>query len=255
MSWSIADVARMSHVTARTLRHYDAIGLLPPARVGANGYRYYEREQLLRLQQILLLREMGLDLATIAKVLDGEHDRLDALRRHHERLVAEGARLARLAGTVADTIAQLEGGAPMPDENLFEGFSFTPETLAEIETRSVARHGDSVRTYFDEIAHNTSGWTAEDYAGARREATEFEGRVYALFRDGVAPDDPRVLDLVARDYAAQGRLWSPDPESYAALGEAFVRTPSLRAHLDAQDPRLAEYLRDAMVVYAGTRAR
>ncbi|MEU6713733.1 MerR family transcriptional regulator [Nonomuraea sp. NPDC046802] len=53
MAWSIAQVAQMSGVTSRTLRHYDEIGLLPPARVGGNGYRYYEEDQLLRLQQVL----------------------------------------------------------------------------------------------------------------------------------------------------------------------------------------------------------
>lgn len=42
------------------LRHYDLIGLLAPASVGGNGYRYYELEQLLRLQQILTLRELGI---------------------------------------------------------------------------------------------------------------------------------------------------------------------------------------------------
>src|ERR1044072_9902791 len=87
MAWSIAQVAKMSKVTSRTLRHYDDIGLLPPARVGSNGYRYYEREQLLRLQQILLLRELGLDLATIGKVVDGQNDPIDALRQHHRRLL------------------------------------------------------------------------------------------------------------------------------------------------------------------------
>jgi len=50
----------MSKVTSRTLRHYDAVGLLAPAWVADNGRRYYEREQLVRLQQILLLRELGL---------------------------------------------------------------------------------------------------------------------------------------------------------------------------------------------------
>ncbi len=60
VAWSIAEVARMSKVTSRTLRHYDDVGLLRPAYVGSNGYRYYEQEQLLRLQQILLLRELGL---------------------------------------------------------------------------------------------------------------------------------------------------------------------------------------------------
>ena len=59
-TWTTAQVARMSKVTSRTLRHYDQIGLLEPARVGANGYRFYEQAQLRRLQQILLLRELGL---------------------------------------------------------------------------------------------------------------------------------------------------------------------------------------------------
>jgi len=59
MAWSIAEVARVAKVTSRTLRHYDEIGLLPPAFVSVNGYRHYEEEQLLRLQQLLLLREHG----------------------------------------------------------------------------------------------------------------------------------------------------------------------------------------------------
>lgn len=53
MAWPIAEVARMSGVTARTLRHYDEIGLLSPARIGTNGHRYYEERQLLQRQQIL----------------------------------------------------------------------------------------------------------------------------------------------------------------------------------------------------------
>ncbi|MGQ4390456.1 MerR family transcriptional regulator [Streptomyces sp. SAS_270] len=59
MNWPIAEVARMSGVTARTLRHYDEIGLLPPARIETNGHRYYEEHQLLLLQQILVLRALG----------------------------------------------------------------------------------------------------------------------------------------------------------------------------------------------------
>ncbi|HWO67768.1 MAG TPA: MerR family transcriptional regulator, partial [Umezawaea sp.] len=86
MAWSIAEVARMSKVTSRTLRHYDAIGLLTPAWVGGNGYRYYEREQVLRLQQILLLRELGLGLDTVGEVLDGRHRTVDVLRNHERWL-------------------------------------------------------------------------------------------------------------------------------------------------------------------------
>lgn len=54
--WIVSELARLSGVSARTLHHYDAVGLLKPAFVGRNGYRYYGREELLRLQQILFHR-------------------------------------------------------------------------------------------------------------------------------------------------------------------------------------------------------
>ena len=47
-AWSIVEVARVAGVSSRTLRHYDDVGLLPPAYVGSNGYRYYGRDELHR---------------------------------------------------------------------------------------------------------------------------------------------------------------------------------------------------------------
>ncbi|MBA2576376.1 MAG: MerR family transcriptional regulator [Euzebyaceae bacterium] len=68
MSWSIAGLARISGVSPRTLCHYDAIGLLAPAWVAGNGWRHYEQEQLLRLQQILLMQNLGLGLRSVAEI-------------------------------------------------------------------------------------------------------------------------------------------------------------------------------------------
>ncbi|MET0954451.1 MAG: MerR family transcriptional regulator, partial [Cryobacterium sp.] len=62
MDHSIQDIARLAGTTSRTLRHYGAEGLLPPSRIGQNGYRYYDERALVRLQRILLLRELGLGL-------------------------------------------------------------------------------------------------------------------------------------------------------------------------------------------------
>ena len=81
MSWSIAEVAKLSGLTSRTLRHYGEIGLLPPAFVAANGYRHYEQEDLLRLQQIRLLRELGVGLPEIGRILDEQTDRAEVLRK------------------------------------------------------------------------------------------------------------------------------------------------------------------------------
>lgn len=133
MAWSIAEVARMSKVTSRTLRHYDEIGLLPPAWIGSNGHRYYEEADLLRLQQILLMRELDLGLREIQGVLDSQLDQVAVLREHHQRLLAERDRLETLARTVGRTIAELEEGKDKghmtkinKPENLFEGFQPPP---------------------------------------------------------------------------------------------------------------------------------
>lgn len=87
----------MSGVTARTLRHYDEVGLLAPAWVEAGGRRHYGQEQLLRLQQILLLRELGFGLREIGRILAEQVDELEALRAHRHRLLAERGQRERTA--------------------------------------------------------------------------------------------------------------------------------------------------------------
>jgi MerR family transcriptional regulator, thiopeptide resistance regulator len=246
MNWSIQQVARMSGVTARTLRYYDEIGLLRPARVGSNGYRYYERPQMHRLQELLLLRDLGLDLATIGAVIDAEHDRIEALRRHHRRMTAERDRLDRLAATVAITIEHLEKGTDMPAENLFHGFEFGPEYIArEFERTQQPELG--------EVQRNTAEWSAKDFQSFNDEGIRLERRLLALLRDGVAAHDDAALAVLEDDLALQRKVWSPDKDSYTQLAEALTEPSEWRTHLDSLDPRLAEYLRDAMLAYANTR--
>lgn len=85
MEWPIQEIARSAGTTSRTLRHYGDIGLLRPSRVGNNGYRYYDQDCLLRLQRILLLRELGLSLPAIAEILDGQRDTVSARRTRPTR--------------------------------------------------------------------------------------------------------------------------------------------------------------------------
>lgn len=253
VSWSIQQVARLSGVTARTLRYYDEIGLLCPARVGANGYRYYEQEQMLRLQHVLLLRELGLDLASIAAVVDGVRDQLQALRAHQNRLVDERNRLEKLVQTVAATITHLEEGTSMPAEEMFAGFRFMRETIEELEALARERTGQVEQPYFDELKRRTTDWSEAQFGEVEQQGAQTERRLLALLRDGAAADDERVFAVLDDDVAGQQHLLPLDGEEYAELGHAFVAAPELRAHLDTQDPHLAEYMRDAMVAYAAVR--
>ena len=246
MSWSIQQLARMSGITARTLRYYDEIGLLHPARVGSNGYRYYERPQMLRLQEVLLLRDLGLDLSTIGTVIDAERDRVEALRRHHRRLTAERDRLDRLAATVAITIEHLEKGTDMPAENLFHGFEFGPEYIDAMIERT--DHPE-----LTEVQRNTADWSEEEFQSFNEEGVALERRLLALLRDGVAAHDDAALAVLEDDLALQRKVWSPHKDGYIQLAEAITEPAEWRTHLDSLDPRLAEYLRDAMLAYANTR--
>ena len=107
----ITQAAKKTGVTSRTLRHYDAIGLLPPADTAADGRRYYGEKELLRLQHILILKELGVDLATTARVLDAAPDHaVGLLKDHLKALTKERDRFARLAATVSRTIDHLEEG-------------------------------------------------------------------------------------------------------------------------------------------------
>ncbi|GAA2743609.1 MULTISPECIES: MerR family transcriptional regulator [Kitasatospora] len=251
MAWPTAEVARMSGVTARTLRHYDEVGLLPPAWIGSNGYRYYEERQLLRLQQILVLRELGVGLTEIGRVLAEQVDELDALRGHRSRLLAERDRLQGLAETVSRTIAELEqsrkDGNPMTSinrpENLFEGIR--PEM-----------YQDSLRD-FPELAEATEQRVAtmseaEVEAGQRQRTAQMI-RLAELMAAGRPVDADEVQAEIDAQYRALAEMHAVSAEEHRAIGRACVDNEQWRAAYEAIAPGLATYQRDAIEVYATTR--
>ncbi|GCD42345.1 MerR family transcriptional regulator [Streptomyces paromomycinus] len=142
MAWPTAEVARMSGVTARTLRHYDDIGLLTPAWTGANGHRYYEERQLLRLQQILVLRELALGLPEIGRILAAQVDELAALRGHHRRLLTERERTAQMI-RLADLLA---AGLPADADAVQAEIDTQYRTLARIRPATAEEYRAIGRT-------------------------------------------------------------------------------------------------------------
>ncbi|MFE5796421.1 MerR family transcriptional regulator [Streptomyces sp. NPDC056503] len=250
MDWPIAEVARMSGVTARTLRHYDETGLLPPARIGANGHRYYGERQLLRLQQILVLRALGVGLPEIGRILSEEVDEVDALRGHRRRLLAERDRLDALAGTVSRTIAELEQSRkddrPMSinrPENLFEGV--TPSHY-EANMRD---HPELAQ----EVGRRAATMSQADADAAHRERTAQMIRLAELMAAGRPADADPVQAEIDTQYRALTELRAVSVEEYRAIGRSLVDNETWRAAYEAVAPGLAAYQRDAMEVYAATR--
>src|SRR3990172_12890131 len=108
--YTVKKLADLAGVTVRTLHHYDEIGLLKPSSVGNNGYRYYSDEVLFRLQQILFIREMDVDLPRIKQLIE-QHgfDQVSALQAHRQALQRKIERLKTLITTVDTTIMHLVG--------------------------------------------------------------------------------------------------------------------------------------------------
>ncbi|MEI8082860.1 MAG: MerR family transcriptional regulator [Actinomycetes bacterium] len=245
MSWSIAQVARMSGTTARTLRHYDAIGLLRPARVGSNGYRYYEREDLLRLQQILLLRQLGLGLDTIASVIAGTTSRIDALTQHRDWVLAERGRLGEIAATIEKTITELQGGPPMSGKDYFNGFNNNPYEAEAVERWGKAAVDASMSTVRD----LTPEQSQQSMAGWFRSLELLQ----AARQTGLQPTDPAVHDAIDVHYRWLCTFWTPNLDSYTGLGRMYTDDDRFRASIEGDDPTrigLADYLAEAMASYA-----
>ncbi|MFI8438654.1 MerR family transcriptional regulator [Streptomyces sp. NPDC079020] len=250
MDWPIAEVARMSGVTARTLRHYDEVGLLPPARIGANGHRYYEEHQLLRLQQILVLRALGVGLPEVGRILTEQVDEVDALRGHHLRLLAERDRLDALAGSVSRTIAELEqsrkDGNPVTinrPENLFEGIQ--PSQYQQ-SLRDFPGHAE-------EVARRVAAMTPQDIEAGQRERTMQMILLADLMAVGHPADAAPVQAQIDAQYQAMTELRPVSVEEYRAIGRSCVDNSAWRSAYEAIAPGLAAYQRDAIEAYATTR--
>ncbi|GAA3548370.1 MerR family transcriptional regulator [Kribbella ginsengisoli] len=244
VAWSIAEVARESGVTSRTLRHYHAIGLLIPARTAPNGRRYYEQEQLLRLQQILLLRDLGLSLDVVGEVLErrSSTSTIEVLGRHKEWLQREQLRLAQLIRTVDTTIANLTEGGEMKPEKVFEGFEHNPY---EAEARE--RWGDA---QVDASYERMQGWTEQEAELARTGFAQVHEGITTLKAQGAEVHDPTVQELIQLHHQVISLFWTPTREAYKSLGQMYVDDPRFTQTINPTDPTVAEYLRDAMTVYA-----
>jgi MerR family transcriptional regulator, thiopeptide resistance regulator len=243
-SWSITEVANLSGVTPRTLRHYDAIGLLAPSWVASSGRRFYDRGQLLRLQHIVLLRGLGLCLPTIAEVLDHRTpaDTAAALRQHRERLKSECRRLGRLVRTVDATITNIEKGISMPAEKIFDGFERNPY---EVEARQ--RWGN---TAVEAANQRRQQWTGDDAEWGRSGWAHIIEGLTPLLAEGVDVADDRAQELIGQHHRFVCLHWTPDAEAYRNLGQLYVDDERYCRNTPGATTAHLEYLRDAMIVYA-----
>ena len=243
MDWSIQEIARHAGTTSRTLRHYGDVGLLKPSRVGPNGYRYYDEDALVRLQRILLLRDLGLGLPAIADVLAQATDPAGALRTHLDWLRREQDRLTLQIAAVEDTLNKLEGGEQLMAENMFDGFDHT-KYKDEVEERWGA----------DAYAKGDRWWrpmTAAEPADWKDRSAALGSDCIAAAESGNAPDSDEAQAIARRHVewlAAIPGTPGAVKEYVTGLGEMYVADERFAVNYGGRAG--AEFVRDTLAVYA-----
>jgi DNA-binding transcriptional MerR regulator len=249
--YTVKQLARLSGVSIRTLHHYDEIGLLKPAFTGENRYRYYGREELLRLQDILFHRELGVPLQEIAELLAHEgRDRLAILREHRGRLAERVERSRQLLRTLDRTIAELNGESVMDDKDLYQGFA--PEKQAEYEDWMIERFGGDMRERIEASKAKVAALGADGFKVRIAEGGEVSAPLAEAFKSGVAPEDPANDPLLACHHAWIAKMWDRacPPEAYAGLADLYLAHPDFRTEFDKSGEGFVDWLTAAMKAYA-----
>jgi MerR family transcriptional regulator, thiopeptide resistance regulator len=241
MEWSIGEITRVTGTTSRTLRHYGERGLLEPSRVGRGGYRYYDEDALVRLQRILLLRELGLGLPTIGEVLAGQRDVAAALATHLELLRQEKERLERQIASVEVTIRKREEGDELMAQEMFDGFDHTTYK-DEVEQRWGR----------DAYAKGDTWWRSlspEDKKDFQRRHVEIAADYARALAEGADVASDEVQEIVRRHHGWLAVSAGPvSKEYFLGLGEMYAADPRFAASYGGEAG--ARYVRDAMRVYA-----
>ncbi len=252
---TVKQVAKVSGVSVRALHHYDDIGLLKPAHVGRNRYRYYGHEELLRLQQILIHRELGIPLHEIAAILDAPgFDRLATLEQQREKLEAEAKRYAQLVRTIDRTIASLKGDRAMRNADLYKGIS--AEKQAEYEAWLIEKYGGDMP---DRIA--TSKRKYENLSDAEKqklgdELMAVETAWAEAMENGVAADSAALDPLLKRHREWVAFMWGRPcpPEAYAGLADLHLSHPDFVSRYEKLGKGFSDYHAAAMKAYAKRHA-
>lgn len=249
MEYTVQKLGQLAGISTRTLRYYDEIGLLKPARINSSGYRIYGATEVDRLQQILFYRELGVNLDSIKDIMTSPtFDGTDALREHREKLLEKRAQLDALINNVDKSIRQTERKISMTDKEKFEGFK---QKLVDDNEK---KYGKEIRKKYGEETINKSnakvkGMTEEQYT----EIQKLEEQLFSHIKSAMMTGDP--AGEFAQKAASLHKQWlcfywdQYSKEAHAGLAEMYVTDERFTAYYDKVQSGATEFLRDAIIIY------
>jgi DNA-binding transcriptional MerR regulator len=249
MAYTVQKLASLSGVSVRTLHHYDAVGLLKPAYIGANGYRYYEEEQLLLLQQILFFRNLGFELKKIREIIKkSDFDRIAALRSHRKMLMNQLDTTRELIQTIDNTIEHLQGRKKMKDKQFFKGLNSPKQKEYEKYLIDSGRH---TAEELEAGRKRLEKWQSEDWQKMQTEWETLLSDYVSAIENKRAPNSPEALDCVKRHLQYLQRFGiETKKEELVEKANFYLGHPDWKTVFDTRHPRLLGFILAAMEAYA-----
>ena len=241
---TVGRIAAITGLTVRALHHYDAIGLVSPTCRSAAGYRLYGEDDLRRLQQVLVLRELGFGLEAVRELLDAP------VARRREALLAQRATLERqrahtdaVLGAIDATLHSLDASTPMNIDTLFEGHDrFRNGEYAQEAER---RWGDTDAWKISR--KRTARYTKEDWAKIRADSDAITDQWLAAMQQGDAADGARATALAERHREHIERWFYPCSHAmHTQVAVMYTGDERFRAHYDDRADGLAAYVQAAV---------
>jgi DNA-binding transcriptional MerR regulator len=252
LEYTVQRLADLAGVSPRTLRYYDKIGLLKPARLNPSGYRVYGQAEVEQLQQILFYRELGVSLAEIKDLIHSpSFDPVAALREHRQRLIEKRDQLDQLISNVDKTIAASERRVNMSDKERFAGFK---KQMVEENER---KYGQEIREkYTNEVVDQSNqkllGMSEKQY----QQWEELSSKVMETLKVAFTTKDPS--SELAQKAADLHRQWlsfcwpTYTKEAHAGLACMYVEDERFKEFYDKEQSGLAEFLKEAILIYTKT---
>ncbi|MBP3313315.1 MAG: MerR family transcriptional regulator [Oscillospiraceae bacterium] len=239
MKMQIKEFAEFTGVSVRTLHYYDEIGLLPPACVDAStGYRFYDRQSLLRMQEILFYRELDFSLKEICNILSNpNYDKEMALQEQKHLLTLKKERLERLILAVDNA---------MKGENVMKAFDNSAFDTYKAEAQEKWGKTD----VYKEHAEKTRDYSKDKWSALSAELNEIFREFATCMKNGDTPVSPNAQNLVKtlQNHITEN-YYHCTKEILQGLGQMYVADERFRENIDQHAHGTADFVRSAITEY------
>ena len=244
MKLKIREFARLTGVSVRTLHFYDEIGLLKPSSVDEqNGYRFYDEQTLMRMQEILFYRELNFSLKEIRMILSSpDYDKQNALKEQKHLLTLKKERLERI---ILSLDSAMKG--EIVNMNVFDNSEFE-EKRNEYAKEAREKWGDTAA--YKEYAEKTADYSEDKHKQVNSAMDERIAEFADCKRNGFAPESQKTQALVKKwqDFITEN-YYTCTKEILVGLGEMYVADERFQKNIDRHGDGTAQFMSDAIKLY------